>query len=209
MRLRNVKNADKILNNCSFLIKNPQDFKGKFKDVFANSNPICLEIGIGKGQFIKQIAKKNPQINYIGIEKMSSIMARAIQNLSEEKLDNLKLIRCDALDLANIFAQEIDTIYLNFSDPWPKARHAKRRLTSAEFLKIYDKIFLCEKKIIQKTDNLNLLESSILSLNKHGYIIEDISFDLHKTDKENYQTEYEEKFSKLGVRINYLRAVKK
>ncbi len=209
MRLRNVKNAKEILDNCDFLIKNPQDYKGKFQSLFGNDNPICLEIGMGKGAFLKQMAQHNPHINYIGVEKMTSILARAIQNLSPAALPNVKVIRADALDLNTFFHKEITTIYLNFSDPWPKARHAKRRLTSLEFLKVYDDLFKDTKTIIQKTDNVSLFESSIISLSSYGYKIEDISLDLHNTTKENYMTEYEEKFASQNIKINYLKASKR
>lgn len=209
MRLRNVKNANEIVNNCKFLIKNPERYKGKYNTLFNNNNPIYLEVGMGKGSFLIQNAINNPNINYIGVEKMTSILARAIQKISPYNLNNLKVIRADALELANIFDQEIDTLFLNFSDPWPKNRHANRRLTSKIFLQIYDKIFKKEKTIIQKTDNIHLFESSIISLNDYGYKIVDISLDLHNSDKENYMSEYEEKFSKMNIRINYLKAIKK
>lgn len=208
MRLRNVKNAREILDNCSFLIKEPQKYKGKYNELFGNDNPICIEIGMGKGQFIKQIALQNPNINFIGIEKMTSILARGIQTLEEEMLKNVKVMRFDALELESVFDKEIDTIYLNFSDPWPKKRHAKRRLTSDVFLKIYDCIFKAKCQIIQKTDNNSLFESSLISLSNYGYILDDVSLDLHNTSKENYLTEYEEKFSKKGVAIKYLKAYK-
>ena len=209
MRLRNVKNAKEILDNCSFLITNPKEYKGKFNNLFNNDNPIYLEIGMGKGQFLFQMALKYPNINFIGIEKMTSILARAIEKITPYNLDNLKVIREDALELNEIFDHEIDTIFLNFSDPWPKARHARRRLTSHIFLDTYESIFKNDKVIIQKTDNVGLFESSIVSLSTYGYKIEDISLDLHSTDKENVMTEYEEKFSNMGVKINYLKATKK
>ncbi len=208
MRIRNLKNTKEILNECDFLIKNPQKYQGKYQNLFNNKNPIHLEIGMGKGHFIKQMAINHPEINFIGIEMMSSILARAIKNIKPLNLPNLKLININAKNLDSIFKKEIATIYLNFSDPWPKSRHAKRRLTSLDFLKVYDKIFKNEKIIIQKTDNELLFESSIISLTNYGYKIEDISLDLHQTEKENYLTEYEDKFSKLGVKIKYLKAKK-
>ena len=208
MRLRNVKNAEEILENCSFLITEPQKYKGKFHKLFDNDNPICLEIGMGKGSFLIKKAINNPNINFIGIEKMSSILARAIQNITPHNLKNIKVIRCDALELDAIFNKEIDTIYLNFSDPWPKSRHAKRRLTSPIFLNIYEKIFEDKKTILLKTDNTLLFESSIVSLSTFGYKIKDISLDLHNSDKVYETTEYEEKFCQLNVKINYLKAQK-
>lgn len=206
MRIRNVKNKEEILDNCSFLLNNPKEYKGKFKELFNNDNPIYLEIGMGKGQFIYQNAKKYKDINFIGIERFDSIMAKAI--LKMEKLDNLILIKYDANLIDDLFDHEIDKIYLNFSDPWPKDRHAKRRLTSREFLTRYDSIFKGNKKIIMKTDNIDLFEFSLNSLKEHGYNIDYISYDLHK-DKENIiTTEYEDKFTKMLIKINYLEASK-
>lgn len=209
MRLRNVKNAKEIVNNCEYVIHNPQELKGKYTDVFGNDNPIELEIGMGKGDFIIDKALKNPNINFIGVEMYESVMCRAIEKLEKMDLPNVKLINIDAFGLGDVFDHEIDKIYLNFSDPWPKKRHAKRRLTSDRFLQIYDCIFRNECIIEQKTDNVGLFESSIVSLSMYGYIIDEISLDLHSTDKENSETEYEKKFVSQGVRINYLHAVKK
>lgn len=209
MRLRNVKNAKEIVNSSKYVLQNPKELKGKFQTVFNNDNPICIEIGMGKGQFIINMALAYPKINFIGIEMYESIVCRAVQKL--EKMDNvpnLRLICCDAKELEDIFAKEIDKVYLNFSDPWPKKRHAKRRLTSEVFLKVYDKIFKGQPTIIQKTDNESLFESSVVSLTNYGYKIDEISLDLHNTDKPNILTEYEEKFSKKGVKIKYLKATK-
>lgn len=165
---------------------------------------------MGKGQFIIEMAKKHPNINYIGIEKMSSILARGVEKISKEDIPNIRLLRIDALQLNDIFDKEIDTIYLNFSDPWPKNRHAKRRLTSEVFLKVYDDVFKNEKKIIQKTDNDLLFESSLVSLSEYGYILKEVCLDLHNNiNISNCMTEYEEKFSKQGIKIKYLKAVKK
>ncbi len=209
MRLRNVKNAKEIVGNSKYVIDNPKEYKGNYKEVFNNNNPICLEIGMGKGDFIINMALKYPDINFIGLEKYQSIVVRAIEKLEKLELNNLKLICIDALELGDIFFKEIDTIYLNFSDPWPKKRHAKRRLTSDTFLPIYDNVFKGVKRIVQKTDNVGLFEYSIVSLSKYGYKIMDVSLDLHATDKDNVMTEYEKKFSSQGVRINYLEAQKK
>ena len=141
---------------------------------------------------------------------MSSILARGIEKISKEDIPNIRLLRIDALQLNDIFDKEIDTIYLNFSDPWPKNRHAKRRLTSEVFLKVYDDVFKNEKKIIQKTDNDLLFESSLVSLSEYGYILKEVCLDLHNNiNISNCMTEYEEKFSKLGIKIKYLKAVKK
>ncbi len=209
MRLRNVKDAKDIVSNSKYVINNPQEYKGSFSKLFNNSNPISLEIGMGKGDFIINMAIKNPDINFIGLEKYQSIIVRATQKLEDLNLNNLKLICMDAKELNEVFAKEIDTIYLNFSDPWPKKRHAKRRLTSDTFLPIYDSIFKKDKRIVQKTDNVGLFEYSIVSLSNYGYVIKDISLDLHNTSKENVMTEYEKKFSSQGIKINYLEAIKK
>lgn len=210
MRLRNVKNAKEIVGNSSYVVKNPFDYKGKYNElVFNNSNPIHLEIGMGKGNFIIDKAIKNPDINFIGVELYESVMCRALEKLESKDLPNLRLICIDAKELDSVFYKEIDTIYLNFSDPWPKKRHAKRRLTSHVFLPIYDSIFKEEKVIIQKTDNVGLFESSIVSLSTYGYTIEEISLDLASTGMENSLTEYEAKFMGMGIKINYLKAHKK
>ena len=209
MRLRNVKNKEEILNNSPFLIRNSSDYLGKWKELFNNSNPIYIEIGMGKGDFIIENAIKNPDINFIGIEKFDSVIARACEKVPAD-LKNLILVRMDALDIDKAFNKEIDRIYLNFSDPWPKKRHTDRRLTSHIFLNKYDNIFKNKKEIIQKTDNQSLFEYSIISLSTYGYIIEDISFDLHNSGKENIiMTEYEKKFTSKGNNIYYLIATKK
>lgn len=210
MRLRNVKNAREIVNNSSFVVHNPEEYKGKYSsEIFGNNNPIHLEIGMGKGNFIIDKAMKNPDINFIGVEKYESVLCRALEKLEFRRLPNVRIICVDAINLGDIFNKEIDTIYLNFSDPWPKNRHAKRRLTSHVFLPVYDQIFKKDKVIIQKTDNVGLYESSLVSLSTYGYIIEEVSLDLANTDIENSLTEYEEKFMKQGIKINYLKAIKK
>lgn len=208
MRLRKVKNALEIVEASKYVIKNPEELKGNFKSLFNNDNPIHLEIGMGKGDFVIGMAKKYPNINFIGLEKFESVQVRAVQKLEEEEVPNLRLLHMDACDVDKVFDHEIETLYLNFSDPWPKARHAKRRLTSDYFLKIYDSIFTGEPHIIQKTDNIGLFASSISSLSEYGYTIHECSLDLHSEDKENVETEYEQKFSAKGQRINYLNAVK-
>ena len=209
MRIRNLANASEIVSNSKYLIENPEVYRDKWQSVFKNSNPICLEVGTGKGNFIIDMAIKNPCVNFVGLEKYTSVIARALQKCEDLKLDNLVFINGDALNLDKWFNKEIDTIYLNFSDPWPKKRHAKRRLTSEIFLSLYDKIFKNTCKIVQKTDNTILFESSIISLSNYGYKIEDISLDLWSTDKVYSETEYEHKFRLQGDKIYYLRAVKK
>lgn len=209
MRLRNVKNAREIVDNSPFVVHEPKEFKGKYNEVFGNNNPIELEIGMGKGNFIIDKAMKNPDINFIGVERYESVLCRALEKLEDKQLPNVKIICIDALELDEVFDKEISTIYLNFSDPWPKKRHAKRRLTSHVFLPVYDLIFKDEKVIVQKTDNVGLFESSIVSLSTYGYTLEDISLDLASTGMENSLTEYEAKFMSQGIKINYLKARKK
>ena len=208
MRLRNVKNADVIVNNSDYVINNPKEYIGKYKTIFNNDNEIHIEIGMGKGDFIIGMAKKYPNINFIGIEKYESVMVRAIEKLEDINLPNLKLIRMDAIEITEVFNKEINTIYLNFSDPWPKKRHAKRRLTSEVFLSLYDKVFISTPHIIQKTDNIGLFSYSIESLSKYGYTLERVSMNLKDEDIDNVVTEYENKFMNQGVYINYLNAKK-
>lgn len=198
MRQRNVKNKKEIIESSKYYLENPNDFKGKWKDVFQNNNPIHVEIGMGKGKFIIETALKYKNINFIGIEKFDSILALALKKIDLE-IPNLKMIRLDANNIEDIFSKEIDCIYLNFSDPWPKKRHEKRRLTSFNFLEKYDSIFKNDNHIIMKTDNKDLFSYSIKSFNNYGYYIENITFDLKKeNDLENIMTEYEEKFTKLN-----------
>ena len=201
MRLRNVKGASNIIENCDYIIKDYKSLKGKYKTIFNNNNPIHIEIGMGKGNFIIGMAKMYPNINFIGIEKYDSVIVRAIEKLDVD-IPNLKLIRMDALEIEEVFNKEIDTIYLNFSDPWPKNRHEHRRLTSEAFLKRYDNVFKKDKKIIMKTDNRKLFEYSIISLTNYGYKIKEISLDMYSDDiKNNVQTEYEKKFHDKGMPI--------
>lgn len=209
LRLKNVKNANKIISESNYVILNPKDYKGKWALVFNNNNDIDIEIGMGKGDFIISMAKQNPNINYIGIEMYDSVIVRAVQKLNEEKLNNLKLIRIDANLIDEIFYKEINTIYLNFSDPWPKTRHSKRRLTSHTLLSLYDNLFKGEKKIFQKTDNIGLFAFSIESLSTYGYTLKNVTLDLVNSDiKDNVQTEYEKKFVMQNVRICRLEAYK-
>lgn len=210
MRVRNLKDKHEILQNSEYVIKNPENHKGKWGDFFGNKNQINLEIGVGKCTFIYEMAKQNPDINFIGIEKIDTVLALGIKELEgKTPLKNLCLINYDAEKLDNVFNHEIDTLYLNFSDPWPKARHEKRRLTNCRFLEKYDIIFTSDSKIIQKTDNKDLFEYSVVSLSNYGYKIIDISLDLHKReDYNNVMTEYERKFSRKGCKIYMLNAVK-
>ena len=204
MRIRNVKNKEEILDNCSFLLNNPKEYKGKFKELFNNDNPIYLEIGMGKGQFIYQNAKKYKDINFIGIERFDSIMAKAI--LKMEKLDNLILIKYDANLIDDLFEHEIDKIYLNFSDPWPKNRHENRRLTSKLFLEKYKNIFKDKERIEVRTDNRDFFLYSVESLGDMGYLLNDVSFNYQSPDL--IMTEYENKFRGKGANIYHFFAEK-
>lgn len=210
MRLRNVKNAKEILESSPYFISEPTKYKGNYKELFENDNPIHIEIGTGKGQFLILMAQTYPDINFIGVEMKESILVRAVQKLEVINIPNLKFMVWNAESLDKVFDYEISTIYLNFSDPWPKKKHHKRRLTASAFLDTYDKLFLTTPTIIQKTDNIDLFVSSIVNLCNHGYKIEEYSIDLEKEENIfNITTEYEEKFMKQGVKINYLKAVKK
>ena len=201
MRLKKVKGALEIVSNSDYVIKEPKKYRGKYKSLFGNNNPVHIEIGSGKGDFIINMAKAYPSINFIGIEKYDSVLCKIVNKLELENIKNLKLICMDAIEIDEVFNKEIDTLYLNFSDPWPKKRHAKRRLTSEIFLKKYDLIFENKNNIIMKTDNQALFEYSIMSLNNYGYKISYISLDLHSTKEFNIETEYERKFSSKGFRI--------
>ena len=208
MRLRNNKNAKDIILNSPYTINNPEEYKGKWNKVFNNKNKLYIEIGCGKGDFIIANAKAHPENNFIGIEKYDTVLMYAVKKI-EEDIPNLRFIRMDALDIDKIFNKEVDLIYLNFSDPWPKNRCAKRRLTHENFLKLYDLIFKKDKTIFMKTDNMHLFEFSIESLSEYGYKLKNISLDLHNSDiEENFMTEYEKKFSEKGFRINRLEAYK-
>ena len=207
MRLRNVKNKDEILNSSKYLIKNNEEYFGKWNEYFNNSNPIYIEIGMGKGKFIIENAMKYPEINFIGIEKFDSVLARSLPKIPEG-LDNLLIIRMDALNIEKVFSKEIDRIYLNFSDPWPKARHHLRRLSSKVFLEKYDNIFVNDRVIYQRTDNQGLYIYSLMSYSENGYVLSDITFDLHKDKDDLITTEYEDKFSGKGMPIYAVVATK-
>lgn len=202
MRLKNVPGADNRIADSNLVVHEPQKEKGRWQQVFRNQNPVHIEIGMGKGQFIFNMAKQNPDINYIGIEKYSSVLLRGLQKLEEEPLPNLLFIRMDAEDIGEVFEkEEIDKIYLNFSDPWPKDRHAKRRLPSRQFLARYNKILKKEGNLELKTDNRGLFDFAVEELPAAGWKADKITYDLHKDEEMaqgNVMTEYEEKFSALG-----------
>ena len=209
MRLKNVKGASETIKASNYIILNPEDYKGKWNELFDNPNPIHIEIGMGKGDFIIGMAKMYPNINFIGIEMYDSVIVKAVQKLENENISNIKLIRMDARLIEDVFDKEIDLIYLNFSDPWPKKRCAKRRLTHERFLNRYENIFKNKKTIYMKTDNVDLFTFSLESLSDFGYKLKNISLDLHNSDFENnIMTEYEKKFSSKGVKINRLEAYK-
>lgn len=211
MRLKNVKGAKEQIESSDYIILDYEKYTGNFNKIFNNDNPLHIEIGMGKGDFIINMAKKYPNINFIGIEKFDSVIVRAVQKLNnEELLGNLKLIRMDALNIDKIMHKEVDTIYLNFSDPWPKKRHERRRLSSFEFLKKYDNVFRNQKHIIMKTDNRKLFEYSIKSFTDYGYNINDISLNLYDDDiLDNVPTEYEIKFHNKGMPIYKIEVYKK
>ena len=201
MRLKNIKGASEKILEGKYFISNPKDYRGKWNKLFNNNNPIYIEIGMGKGNFIIKNAIANPNINYIGIEMYDSVILRAVEKTNELELNNLYLIRMDARLIEEVFDKEIDLIYLNFSDPWPKARHAKRRLTSREFLARYDQILVQDGKVEFKTDNKELFEFSLEEVEEAGWNLEASTFDLHHNEEMvqgNVMTEYEEKFSSMG-----------
>ena len=201
MRLRHVKNAfEDLANDTKYFVLNPKDYHGKWAlEVFKNNNPIHIEIGCGKGQFMMGLAKHFPDINFIAIEKYDSVLVRCLEKVSQDDIPNLKLVLLDALMLKEVFDKgEVEEIYLNFSDPWPKTRHAKRRLTSYIYLDIYRNILASDGAIIQKTDNRSLFESSLESLSQNDWYLTNISLDLHKTDLFNITTEFEDKWSPKG-----------
>ncbi len=207
MRLRNVKGSRETIAASEFTVDEPKNNKGKWADIFGNDHPIHIEVGMGKGRFITDLAIANPSINYIGIEKYSSVLVRAIEKRKELDISNLIFIRMDAEEICDVFAKdEISKIYLNFSDPWPKDRHAKRRLTSKEFFKRYDGILIPNGVVEFKTDNNMLFDFSLESIPEAGWGITEYTRDLHHSpmNEGNIMTEYEEKFSSMGNPINKL-----
>lgn len=197
--------ADLIASNPEIVIPEPQQHKGKWNEVFGNDRPIHIEVGSGKGRFITGMAKMNPDINYIGIELFESVIVSALEKVLEEEegIPNLRLLEVNGEALQDFFEKgEIGLVYLNFSDPWPKTRHAKRRLTNERFLKLYESILPANGEIHFKTDNRGLFEYSLKSISEYGMLLTDVSLDLHAEEPEwNIMTEYEEKFSSLGQPI--------
>lgn len=208
MRYNTVKNAGDILNNSPYLVKNPESYKGKWKELFKNNNPICLELGMGRASFIIGMARKNPKVNYIGIELDVNQTAHALTTLSNSNLKNVKIICSDARKIIDYFSREIDTIYLTFSEPWPKKQDKKKRFTDESYLKLYDRVFKKTKHIILKTDNKILFASAIESLSNYWYVFKKVSMDLHNDERniDNVMTDFEKQYFKEHRQIYYLDA---
>lgn len=204
MRLKHIKGSEEIVEKSEIVIKNPELYKGNWKSVFGNNNKIYLEIGMGKGSFLIEHALKNKSVNFIGFEKYPSVLLNAIDRIEKEKIDNIKIICADAGNIDKIFYKEISKLYLNFSDPWPKKRHEKRRLTSDVFLKKYNSIFKGFKVIEQKTDNDMLFDYSLESYKRNHYFV----LKKNKNYFDSIRTEYENKFISKGKNINYVKVVK-
>ena len=204
MRLRNIPGSKEVIAESEYVIHEPETVKGKWRRLFGNEKPLFIEIGMGKGRFIMDMAKTYPDINFVGIERYSSVLLRALQKMDEieEKPENIRFICMDAKDITDVFDKgEADRIYLNFSDPWPKDRHAKRRLPSREFLKRFDVILSKDGTIEFKTDNKELFDFAVSELEPAGWKADVITYDLHadkELSKDNIMTEYEEKFSSIG-----------
>lgn len=203
MRLRNITGSKEFIAENEFVVHEPNKYKGKWREeIFKNNNPIHIEVGMGKGKFIMELAKRNPDINYVGIEKFSSVLYRGIQKMQEDPLENVVFIRMDAEYICDVFDKdEIDKIYLNFSDPWPKDRHAKRRLPSRQFLARFAKMLKKGNKLEFKTDNRALFDFAMEEAPEAGWVIDEYTYDLHNNEKMNcgnIMTEYEERFSAAG-----------
>ena len=203
-----VKNASGILNSSKYYVSNPTKYKGKWNDFFGNHNPIYLELGTGRGEFIIQMAKKYPEYNFIGLELNESQIATAAKKLERENIKNLKLIKDDARNIVSIFGKEINTIYLTFSEPWPKKRDEKNRFTHESYLKLYDRIFKKNKHIILKTDNKGLFAYSLETLSNYWYVFDTVSLDLHNDERDipNLMTDFEIQYFKEKRPIYYLDA---
>ena len=209
MRMRKKKNVQQRIEKCDgYFIQNPTEYKGKWKELFGNDNPIQIEVGCGKGNFISGMALAHPDINYIAVEVCIDVMVIAIEKAYEKSIPNVKYINVDARLLSECFADgECDRVYLNFSDPWPKSGHYKRRLTYKDFLEIYRRILKTSGEIHFKTDNMHLFEFSICSFAQNNFKLKNLSLDLHNSNFEgNIMTEYEQRFSELGQPIYRLEA---
>ena len=212
MRLRNIPGSREIIAENEWCIQEAEKQRGFWHRIFGNENPLHIEIGMGKGQFLMSLAAKNPNMNYVGIEKYSSVLLRALQKMEEQPLSNLKFIRMDAETITEVFEQdEVSRIYLNFSDPWPKDRHAKRRLTSKEFFARYDKILTKDGQVEFKTDNAALFDFSLEQVELAGWRLVAYTRDLHHDEvlcEGNIMTEYEQRFSAMGNPIHKMIAVR-
>ncbi len=205
MRLRHNPKADIAVENSEYVEQDPKSRKGCWKELFGNDNPIHIEIGMGKGRFLMELALQNPEINYVGIERVATVLYKALKKQEELKLPNLRLMAFNADEINEVFEKdEVDRIYLNFSDPWPKDRHALRRLTSPKFLSLYDKFLKKDGFIEFKTDNRGLFDYSLEAAIIAGWKTRDVTYDLHNSEysKGNIMTEYEERFTSMGVPIN-------
>lgn len=202
MRLRNITGARDIIAESEYVVQEPTEYKGRWKELFENNGELHIEVGMGKGKFLNEMARRNPHINYIGIEMYSSVLLRALQKIELDPLPNLRFLCIDARILPDVFEKgEVDHIYLNFSDPWPKDRHAKRRLPSRQFLERFDQILKADGRISFKTDNRDLFDFAVEELEPAGWKAEVITYDLHADEvlcEGNVMTEYEEKFSSKG-----------
>jgi len=204
MRLRNKPWAkEKLEQYPQYVVAEPEKWKGKWNTVFEKNLPLHIEIGTGKGRFISEMAKANPEYNYLGIEMQESVIVTALDRLIDAEVPNCKLLNVNAVNLTEFFAKgEVSRVYLNFSDPWPKTRHEKRRLTYKTFLDMYKEILIDQGEIHFKTDNQGLFEYSLTSFSAYGLLLKYVSLDLHNSGFEgNIMTEYEEKFSEKGNRI--------
>lgn len=201
MRLRHIPGSEEQIEDSPYVVHGPEQYKGSWSKLFGNHHPIEIEVGMGKGRFLMEMAQKNPLINYVGIERYSSVLLKALQKREQLELSNIYFMCVDARTLEDIYeVDEVHKIYLNFSDPWPKDRHARRRLTSPEFMAVYDKILQKDGAVEFKTDNRGLFEYSLEAIPSAGWIVERHTFDLHHSDmaEGNVMTEYEAKFAAKG-----------
>ena len=208
MRYNVVKNASEIIDDSKILVRNPENYIGNWSSVFGNSNPIMLELGMGRGSFIIGMAMKYPNLNFIGLELDKNQIAYALKQASNYKLNNLKMIHADAKDIVDFFKKDINTIYLTFSEPWPKKQDERKRFTHESYLRIYDRVFKRDKHIILKTDNKILFASALESLSKYWYSFNRVSLDLHNDERkiDNVMTDFEKQYFKEHRQIYYVDA---
>ena len=209
MEYKKFKDADKIITRSDYMVAKPEENKNKWNQIFGNNNPIHLELGMGRGDFIINMAASNPRVNFIGLEISEDQLVKAVQKLNNKQLPNLKLICADARSIDTFFGREINTIYLTFSEPWPKAHDEKKRFTHESYLRLYDKIFKKDKHIIMKTDNKGLFQYSLQSLSQYWYVFDRVSLDLHNDEnpiKNNIMTDWEKKCVQVRKPIYYVDA---